>query len=112
MVRESTLMTLHYITAAIMVVVLTIHVLMHTPVLEAGYEVSLEYEKVLEHYNIAWLDLAILLYAALFHGLNGLRVILIELHQGPVWEKAVSWILLIVGIVAAIYGTWTLIEVV
>jgi len=40
--------------------------------------------------------------------LNGIRVILIEFHQGQKWERGVSWILTVAGILLLVYGTRTI----
>jgi len=53
----------------------------------------------------------ILLGIALFHGLYGLRTILFELTLKPAAEKAVSALLLIVGLGLFILGTWAAIAV-
>lgn len=52
--------------------------------------------------------LELLLVFVDYHALNGVRVILIELHQGNVWERGVSWLLTFVGIMLLIYGTRTM----
>ncbi len=43
-----------------------------------------------------------------FHGMNGLRVVLIELSQKPNWQRAVTWILAVIGVFVLIYGTRTI----
>ena len=48
----------------------------------------------------------ILLAAALFHGLYGLRVILFELGLSSGTQKAVSALLLLVGVGLFGFGTW------
>ncbi len=48
----------------------------------------------------------VLLAAALFHGLYGLRNILHELGLGKAWGLAVNWTLTIVGVVLFVFGTW------
>ncbi len=108
--RESTVQLLQYLTAALLVALLAYHVLQHTPVLSEGYRVSLEYENVVKHYVNERIVLALLLYTALFHGLNGLRAILVELLPGKS-GKVATIILIVVGLVAAYYGTLTILEV-
>lgn len=44
-----------------------------------------------------------------FHAFNGLRVILIELHQGRKWEMSVNWVLTIVALFLVIYGSRTIV---
>lgn len=48
----------------------------------------------------------LLLGAALFHGLYGLRNILFELDPAPPLKKALSWVLILVGVGLFIFGTW------
>ena len=48
----------------------------------------------------------LLLGIALYHGLYGLRTILFELTLRPAVEKTVSVILLILGLVLFVVGTW------
>jgi succinate dehydrogenase / fumarate reductase membrane anchor subunit len=48
----------------------------------------------------------VLLGAALFHGLYGLRNIIFELGPPPGIKKAVSWLFLIAGVGLFVLGTW------
>jgi succinate dehydrogenase / fumarate reductase membrane anchor subunit len=48
----------------------------------------------------------ILLGAALFHGLYGLRNILLELNPGPSLRKVIGATLLLLGVGLFVYGTW------
>jgi succinate dehydrogenase hydrophobic anchor subunit len=52
--------------------------------------------------------LELLLIFVDYHALNGIRVILIELHQGLAWERGISWVLAVTGILLFIYGTRTI----
>ncbi len=106
--RESTIMKIHYGTALAAVALVAVHVLMRVT---AGYADSLEYERVLANYKFipyaAMLELILILLSV--HGFNGLRVILLELKQGRVYEKAVSYGCL-AGMIALIgYGSRTII---
>ena len=55
--------------------------------------------------------LEIMLILLSVHGFNGLRVILLELRQGPSYEKAVSYgcVAAMIGLIA--YGSRTIIMV-
>jgi succinate dehydrogenase / fumarate reductase membrane anchor subunit len=53
----------------------------------------------------------ILLGVALYHGLYGLRTILFELTLKPATEKAVSVVLLVLGLALFSLGTWAAIAV-
>ena len=96
--RESHIMKIHYGTALAAVGLVAVHILMR---LTQGFAESLEYESVIANYQFlpyAGL-LEIILILLSIHGFNGLRVILLELKQGPTYEKAVSY-----GCVAAMIG--------
>jgi succinate dehydrogenase/fumarate reductase cytochrome b subunit len=53
----------------------------------------------------------LLLGVALYHGLYGLRTILFELTLKPVVEKAVTFVLLVVGLGLFGLGTWAAVTV-
>jgi succinate dehydrogenase / fumarate reductase membrane anchor subunit len=88
--RESTIMKIHYGTALAAVALVAVHILMR---LTQGFAESLEYESVLANYKFVpyaiMLELILVLLSV--HGFNGLRVILLELKQGRIYEKAVSY---------------------
>jgi len=50
----------------------------------------------------------ILLLGVLFHGLNGLRLTFIGLNLGLRWQKASFWIILVLSIALAIWGSASL----
>lgn len=110
MVRESSIMRIHYYTGLAAIILVAIHILFRLTVPE-GYSASLEYENVIANYkNISYaLVLELILITVAVHGFNGLRVILLELRQGDVWESTVKWLCIAgaVGIIA--YGTRTII---
>jgi succinate dehydrogenase / fumarate reductase membrane anchor subunit len=85
-----------------------IHILMR---LTTGFADSLSYENVLANYRsvpyVIMLELILILLAV--HGFNGLRVILLELKQGRVYEKAVSYGSMVGMIVLIGYGSRTII---
>ena len=85
-------------TALAAVALVAVHILFR---ITQGFSQSLEYENVIANYKFlpyAGL-LEIILILISIHGFNGLRVILIELKQGPKYEKAVS-----IGCIAAMLG--------
>ena len=106
--KESTIMKIHYGTALASVGLVAVHILMR---LTTGFSDSLLYENVLANYRsvpyVIMLELILILLAV--HGFNGLRVILLELKQGRVYEKAVSYGV-VIGMIALIgYGSRTII---
>lgn len=49
-----------------------------------------------------------LLAFALYHGLNGVRNVLLDFTFGQRAQKAISMLLLLVGLTAFVYGAWAL----
>ena len=71
---------------------------------------SLQYENVIANYEM--IGYAILLELILIlisvHGFNGLRVILLEIKQGPTYEKIVSYGCIAAMAILIAYGTRTI----
>lgn len=78
-----------------------------------SYEENVSFDagafSVIEIYrNFAFaLTIELLLIFVAFHAFNGLRVILIELHQGKRWEMSVNWSLTTIAAFLVVYGTRT-----
>jgi len=109
--RESTLWILQIVTGALLVILLLIHLSTFSSFIGVGYERGLEYAYVIERgkntfYAVLYI---ILLGAVLYHANYGLRVLLIELTGGK-WEKAINLLLLVVGIIAFLYGSYVVIQ--
>ena len=105
--RESVIMKIHYGTALASVALVAVHILFR---LTQGFAESLQYESVIANYEFlpyaGMLEIILILLS--IHGFNGLRVILLELKQGPTFEKSVTY-----GCVAAmaliiLYGSRTI----
>ena len=106
--KESVVMKIHYGTALGAVFLTVIHILMR---MTQDFHESLQYENVIANYeNIGYaVLLELLLILISVHGFNGLRVILLEMNQGPTYEKAVT-IGCLIGMAALIaYGSRTII---
>ena len=103
-------MKIHYETAIAAVALVAVHVLMR---LTQGYAESLEFESVLANYKFVpyAIMLELILVLLSIHGFNGLRVILLELKQGRIYEKTVSYgcLAAMIGLIA--YGSRTIIVV-
>ena len=105
-------MLFHYITGLGIVIVGGIH--LFTVFLTGSYVQNLTFMggpySIIAIYKdaIFAVTLELLLIFVDYHALNGIRVILIEFHQGRGWERAVSWVLTIIGVVLLIYGTRTI----
>ena len=108
--RESIIMKIHYGTALGAVALVAVHILMR---LTQNFAESLEYANVIANYQFlpyaGMLEIILILLAV--HGFNGLRVILLELKQGRMYEKAVSYgcVAAMIGLIA--YGSRTIIMV-
>ncbi len=112
MSREARIMFLHYITGIVILVAGGIH--LWTVFLTAPIEENLSFDNspfaVLNVYR-NWVlagSLEALLIAVAFHGFNGLRVILLELHQGKAWTRTVNLAVSVVAVAVTIYGTRTI----
>ncbi|MEA2063933.1 MAG: hypothetical protein U9P14_09570 [Gemmatimonadota bacterium] len=112
--RESTLWTLHLLTGCILAVVLGIHFgVMHLGGLfgidRAGVLTfaSVSTRSGMPFYLVVYL---VLLAAALYHGLYGLRSIVLEVTVlGPVLQKTISVILILGGLGFFAYGSLAII---
>ena len=108
LLRESQIMKIHYITGISALFVVAIHILMR---LIMPFNMSLEFENVILNYkNIFYaLLLESILILIAIHGFNGLRVVLLEIRQTLIWERAVNILVIVamIGIIA--YGTRTII---
>jgi succinate dehydrogenase hydrophobic anchor subunit len=110
--KESTKMLLHYIAGIGIVIVGGVH--LFTVFFTGPYSQNLAFSggsySVIAIYRNLLLatTLELLLIFVDYHALNGVRVILIEFHQGTSWERGVSWTLAMTGILLLVYGTRTI----
>jgi len=106
--RESHIMKIHYLTALIAVALVIVHIMVRVT---QGFSDSLLFDNVIANYQ--FIPYAIVLEAILIlisvHGFNGLRVILLEVKQGRVYENAVTYGCLAAMIVLIAYGSRTII---
>ena len=97
-----------YITAIILIVVLTFHLLERVPWWFSGvntYHETLRSTFVAKEYHSFWPILIILAYVAVFHGLNGLRIMLIEWipRLAKIWT-VLFWVIFVFFIIVASYN--------
>jgi len=107
---------LHYISGGILFILLLGHIfMMHfykfLLKLQPGYE-PMEWEAVIERAkNVSLVTIYIFfLLFALFHGLYGLKNILIETNFGRRFERGIVFLFWIIGIILFAFGTFTTIK--
>ena len=111
--RETKYWTWHMAAGVVIFFLLGLHMLiMHTGGITGWFSpndgVSVSRENSLARDGMPFFTVTyiLLLGVALYHGLYGLRTILFELTLKPALEKAISVILLIVGLGLFGLGTW------
>ena len=111
LLKESWSMVVTYATALVLVFVLTIHLLLESPLTGMPLEATLTFGYAtgnLVYYKVVF---GLLLYAAVLHGVNGLRVVALEwLHP-----RKKGWLLNIIAVALMGFflalGTYTLVTV-
>lgn len=113
--RESRLWTWQMATGVVILVLLGLHMkIMHLPALvawagfnPAGGE-AIDWANVAHRARQAFFTVTyiLLLAAALYHGLNGLRTILFELDPKPAVRRAIVTVLAVVGLGLGALGIW------
>ena len=111
--RDQKLWTWHLAAGAIILILLGLHMtIMHLDALLGIFNPAgghpIDWANVVARgQSLAFtLTYILLLGAALFHGLYGLRNILFELDPAPPLKKALSWVLILAGVGLFIFGTW------
>ncbi|KKM08735.1 hypothetical protein SY88_21695 [Clostridiales bacterium PH28_bin88] len=115
--RESQYWVLFIAAAVVMVVLLGVHMAMlHLEGILAmlGVEIGdvLEYSSVMTRAGSAfWTFFYIAFLAvALYHGLYGVRAILLEVTNGESAGRTVTGLVVVVGLAAFVYGTFILLQ--
>ncbi len=105
--KESIVMKIHYGTALGAVFLTVIHILMR---MTQDFHESLQYENVIANYEMIGyaIMLELLLILISVHGFNGLRVILLEMKQGPTYEKVVTYGCIASMAILIAYGSRTI----
>lgn len=109
--KESTLAMVNYIMILVLLVTLALHLAMQAFLGVSGYENALSYQVALSRYKDALSVslLTILLIAATYHGLFGLRNILLEWRPGRRWHGAVTGITLGLAVIMLGWGMRTIV---
>ena len=98
-----------YALALIMVFVLTFHLLLVSPLTGKSFDQVLNYSYVISNLTYYRIVFGLLLYAAVIHGLNGLRIVLIEWLHIRRFQWVVNIIIIILMAILLAFGTYTLI---
>ena len=109
--RESTLWLIFIVCAIILIITASLHLMTFSSITGTGYNLALIYSSVVERStNIFYTTLYIVfLGAALFHGLYGIRRILIELIMGKTIQRFISYFVLLMGVIAFVYGAYVVV---
>ncbi|MCE4604487.1 MAG: hypothetical protein F7B20_05935 [Aeropyrum sp.] len=113
MARSSYLQLMQYVTGALLVLLVSWHLATRIPWLR-GMESFVETilpEVVYREIESFGLLLLLLAYTSLLHGVNGLRIILLEIHHGEIWDRLVNLSAVIVFIVFAAIATHSVLGV-
>lgn len=109
-IKESTLWFWFMIAGLVIFALLGIHiVVIHLPAISGGsYAKTLSYSSALQRARSTFFTVIyiILLAALLYHGLYGLRSLLIELFTSKAAGRAISWSLALLGLATFAYGTY------
>jgi succinate dehydrogenase/fumarate reductase cytochrome b subunit len=116
--RETKLWTWHLIAGVAILVLLGLHMLtMHVGQLTGLFVADTSLSTVAPENSVArdgqlllTIGYVLLLGVALYHGLYGLRNILLELTLGPGTARALTVVLVIVGLGLFTLGTWAAIS--
>ena len=111
--RNTYLQFIQFITGAVIAILLGIHIVyMHLDAILSFFGVdvaeSTSFDSMMERSGQGiWAALYIaLLIFGLYHALNGLRGIILELTSSPVTGRIVTWVIVVVGIVFLILGIY------
>jgi len=78
LIKESWNMVVTYATAAVLVFVLTFHLLLHSPLTGKAFDATLSFGYATGNLTYYQVIFGFLLFAAVIHGFNGIRSIAIE----------------------------------
>ncbi len=109
--KESTLALVNYLMILVLLVTLALHLAMQAFLGVSGYADALSYQTAIARYKdaVSVSLLTILLVAATYHGLYGLRNILLEWRSGRRWHGAVTGLTLGLAVVMLGWGLRTIV---
>ncbi len=111
--RKTYLWFAHLVTGVLIAVLLGIHMVMqHLDAILDFFGVDVteatSYESMIDRASQGiWIGLYIALLAfGLYHGINGLRGIILETTSSAKTGRIVTWVLIVLGIIIFGWGTW------
>ena len=110
--RASSIQIWQYITAILLIGLLGFHLLERVPwiwgvsTMDQTLTAAFVYK---DYVHFGW-ALLLLAYVALFHGLNGVRGMLLELRQGKIYTTTINVLFWIVFLVFAAIATVTVVK--
>lgn len=78
LMKESWTMVVTYVTGALLVFVLSFHLLLHSPLMGVAFDSTLLFPNVTSNLVDYQIVFGLLLFGAVIHGFNGIRVMAIE----------------------------------
>ena len=113
MIRDQKLWTWHMAAGLLILALLGLHMgIMHLDALLGIFNAAgthpIEWQNVATRSQSLFfmVTYVLLLGAALFHGLYGLRNILFELGPASPLKRSINWVLLVLGLGVFAFGTW------
>lgn len=108
--RESTLQLINYVMILALLVTLALHIAMQAFLGVGSYDQALSFNVALARYQepLSVSLLTVLLVAATYHGLFGLRNILLEARSGRLWHRFVTGFVLVLAVVMLGWGLRTI----
>ena len=113
MIRDHKLWTWHLAAGLLILVLAGLHMaIMHLDALLGIFNPAgghpIDWENVVARSQSLFFTITyvLLLGAALFHGLYGLRNIFFELDPAEPFKKSISWVLILIGVGLFVVGTW------
>jgi len=103
--ENSWLWLLKLVTGPFIIIFMLVHFIVNHAIASSGL---LNYSDILTYYTIWVVPVMEIIFLGLVvsHSLLGLRSIIIDLHPSRGVLAVISWLFLIIGVSAFVYGTW------
>ncbi len=113
MVRPGYLSLIQYVSAIILIFLISWHLILRFPPLHGveSFIDTMKPEILYEEITVYGVLLVLLLVAAVFHGVNGIRSMLLEWSSNKYWTLIVNLLAIIVFLVLIVVGIHTVLYV-